>query len=965
MRTLKTITTMTIMLLLLFNTITIGETLNVSKPLVVKNSDKIDLNTNTYYNFLKSNNKVIQPVSKYSLKAAESSLENGEMINEFESKKNIALIRGEGSIEWNCSIKDSGLYDMMISYNSLLGLNSEYQFSLYIDDAIQYDIASRIILKKGWRDSRLSNDGEFLAKNGNDLKPAQEEIKMWQDVLIYDIDGYNDAPLKVLLTAGTHKIKLVFNKSDIAIEQFSFLNTQPELKKEAVINLWEKNGYKKITNEDDSDIYINAEHTYMKSDSSIMPVSDRSSAATQPNNPYNIKLNTIGGRNFGDNGQWISWKFNVKTAGIYRIDMRVRQDLVRGIDSARKIYIDDKIQYESFSEIRFPYDTNWYIKTIGDKDVCPVYLSKGDHVIKMQVTSPYSDIVNQINSFILDANNLYRKIIMITGHTPDQYNDYKLDIAVPDLMSSLKSYENILNDIHSKMLLAGFKKGGEIVLVEQFLTIIKSFIEKPETIPNRLDPYKSGISSCAALIDILTFQPLEIDSISLLPINSPRGKNELSFLESFIFAFKQYLATYSDDYNSFTDVTEKKALQVWVSSGRDQTQIIKNLVEDDFSSKKNIPVSVNLVQQALIQATLTGRGPDVAIFVSSIDTINLAIRNALVDISKYKDFEDSIKQYHPTSTDLYRYNGSCYAMPLVESFSMMFYRKDILNELGVEIPKTWEDFNKALITLQRKNLSVGIPSLIDSAGAGSGLSWQNAATGQNIFFETIMFQNNSNFYKNNWYTSGLDTVKSLQAFKQMTDYFIKYSLPTEYNFYTRFRSGEMPLAIQSYQVYNQLKIAAPEIRGLWGMAEIPGVKQTDGTINNTVAGVGTSVVMFKKTKNQEDGWEFMKWLTSADTQGKYGRQVEMILGAGARYEPANVEAFKSLPWTDEEKTNLMSQWDKMQMMQMTPVSYYINRNITNAFRKVVYQRQNYRETLNYYNKEIIREMNRKKQQFVN
>ena len=90
----------------------------------------------------------------------------------------------------------------------------------------------------------------------------------------------------------------------------------------------------------------------------------------------------------------------------------------------------------------------------------------------------------------------------------------------------------------------------------------------------------------------------------------------------------------------------------------------------------------------------------------------------------------------------------------------------------------------------------------------------------------------------------------------------------------------------------------------------------------------------------------------------------MVLGTGARYEPANVEAFETLPWTLEEKTNLMAQWDKMKMMQMSPVSYYINRNITNAFRKVVYQRQNSRETLNYYNKEIMREMSRKKRQFI-
>ena len=36
----------------------------------------------------------------------------------------------------------------------------------------------------------------------------------------------------------------------------------------------------------------------------------------------------------------------------------------------------------------------------------------------------------------------------------------------------------------------------------------------------------------------------------------------------------------------------------------------------------------------------------------------------------------------------FKYGDSLYALPETQNFQMMFYRKDILKELGIEIPKT-------------------------------------------------------------------------------------------------------------------------------------------------------------------------------------------------------------------------------------------------------------------------------------
>ena len=47
----------------------------------------------------------------------------------------------------------------------------------------------------------------------------------------------------------------------------------------------------------------------------------------------------------------------------------------------------------------------------------------------------------------------------------------------------------------------------------------------------------------------------------------------------------------------------------------------------------------------------------------------------------------------------------------------MFYRTDVLEELNLKVPDTWQELNEMLPTLQGKNLSVGIPSAFGSSAS--------------------------------------------------------------------------------------------------------------------------------------------------------------------------------------------------------------------------------------------------------
>ena len=84
---------------------------------------------------------------------------------------------------------------------------------------------------------------------------------------------------------------------------------------------------------------------------------------------------------------------------------------------------------------------------------------------------------------------------------------------------------------------------------------------------------------------------------------------------------------------------------------------------------------------------------------------------------------------------------------------------------------------------------------------------------------------------------------------------------------------------------------------------VPGTVQADGTVRHDVASSTSAVIMLKNVKDKEAAWEFMKWWTEKETQVRFGREMEALMGEAARYPTANVEALEELPWPVKDYQN--------------------------------------------------------------
>ena len=199
--------------------------------------------------------------------------------------------------------------------------------------------------------------------------------------------------------------------------------------------------------------------------------------------------------------------------------------------------------------------------------------------------------------------------------------------------------------------------------------------------------------------------------------------------------------------------------------------------------------------------------------------------------------------------------------------------------------------------------------------------------------------------------------------------FTLYDSPVTFDFANRFRTGEMPLAIQNYTVYNQLIAFAPEIKGLWEMVPIPGTEDENGNINNVSVGTTTYMMLMETSQNKDTAWEFMKWYMSPQVQSDYGMRMESLLGNCAKVNSANNEALSLMAWSSSEYRNLTEQLKNVDAIPQVPGGYYLDRVLTFAFNRTYNGSEEQTmgedpaEVLTQYVKEFNEELAQKRKEF--
>ncbi len=856
-----------------------------------------------------------------------------------------------GKITFEVTVEEDGYYTVGMEYKALDSGTQDLRFGLKVDGEYPYDYAKRFQLPRMWCDAEGENRVDGL---GNEFAAQQVPYDEYCFNTVVDETLENGYELYVCLTKGAHTVEITHNSGEFSVKRFVFGKT------EGIEN------YKKPQNTSEyykgESIVIEGEKAKIKTSNFLISKSDSSTIKVTPHSFKNNVVNYIGGGNWKTIGDTIVWETPVLNAGYYQLGFSYRQNTLIGSKVYRSLTIDGKTPFAEAEAIGFTYGENWQKNIFSDSEGNPymIYLSEGKHEIALSVVpGDIEQVRNLLTKAVAELGELYVDITMITGETVDVYRDYNLFKQIPNMEQRLMDINVSLNLAAEKLLkIMERNSGSNYSVIKNMVQIVEQMLKNKYEAHTYKNSYYSNYCSVSSVLQELRNMPLDLDKIVLFSPEDQEPFEKTNFLEQLFFSVTRFIATFAKDYNGISNSDEDNGITIWVNWGRDQAQVLSSLIDRSFVQESGISVNLQLVNASIVQGILSGNGPDCILQHTRSEPVNLAMRGALYDLSQFEDCDEVLKRFQEGAETPYRYKGGLYALPDTQTFFMMFYRKDILAEFGVQVPETWDEFNEAAKTLMRHNMSLYIPNTpaTDAAQINAGVGTVN-------IFPSLLLQNKLSLYSEDGKSTNLLSAEVMEVFSFWTDFYCKQKFPLSLDFYNRFRVGTAPLGISVYTLYTTLKIAAPEIEGLWGVTHIPGTENVDGTISHATSGGGTGCAILSTSKNPEKAWEFLKWWTRADTQLAYSNDIESVLGPVGRVALSNVEALKGLSWDGGMLEEILDSWAEVEEIPEYPGSYYVTRSIYQSFWNVVSAKQNTKDMLMKFGKEANDEIAYKWQQY--
>lgn len=814
----------------------------------------------------------------------------------------------------------------------------------------------------------------------NEIRPTTTDVPKWMTYYLKDSSGYYTTNFEFALQSGENKITLEGQNEPMSIKSITLYPIEQIATYEEYIAKYAGEPAGKDT------IKIEAELANVMSNKTIYPVEDRSCAINSPTDTTCSILNTIGGDKWATAGQWVEYRFKVSSSGMYDIVARFRQDVLDGMSTCRSLYLYSEglnegakgfyngAPFEEAMKLAYDYSAEWQVTplatgkedTNGDGKIdkkdeqksFQVYLEADVvYTVRMEVTlGKMGDVVRRVEDILNSINSDYLNIIKLTGISPDQYRDYGFSQVMPDVMVDMVIQSQNLYTLAEELTLIAGEKSANVATLEKVARLLKEMGTDDDEVAKNLSNLKSYIGTLGTFLSDAQTQPLQLDYIQIQPAGQEMPAATPNFFQTFLHEIKGFWQSFFRDYNSMgaLEETDETATEVWLATARDQSQVYRNLINNDFTPNTNIAIDLKLVAGGtLLPSILADSGPDVYLGLGQGDVINYAIRSALLNIEGFEDFEEfTSNNFNEAAMIVLGIEDAdeqmhYYGLPETQAFPMMFVRIDVLADLGLEVPKTWDDLMACIPTLQANNMQIGLPT----------------------DYKIFLYQQEGDLFADDGMRINLDSKVGLASFEKMCNLFTMYSFPYQYDAANRFRTGEMPILLGDYTgLYNQLKVFATEINGKWEFMPLPGEIRgynEDGKaiINNvSISGVAATV-MVKGCDKTDSSWEFMKWYTGANCQVGFSNEMVAIMGPSAKQPVSNKNALASLPWTTSELKQIQAQFNNLGSVPNYPGAYIIDRYTNFAFLSAYNDNANPSDALLAYINTINKEIERKRNEF--
>ena len=860
-------------------------------------------------------------------------------------------IKAGERLQFHVQVATKGLYQIHVEYLPLANNHQELEMELMVNQQFLYAEMRQITLPKFWRQTTTSFPTDRF---GNDFFASQEVKNNWHIAHLQDPLGLYTEGLYFELEAGTNHLEFLAKKATIQFRSITVTGTQ-------VIPDYETYHNKHSLELPRLHIEMEAELPTYKSDSTIQAGVSRDLLVT-PFEVSTLRLNVIQASTFQSPKQTLFYEIDVPESGNYALTLKLMQNQkVNGI-VYRTLRINGRIPFEEARNIAIPYANEWVNFTLGDGGKpYELYLEKGVNTISLSVSfEPYREMLLSLQHDLLWINQTALDIRKLTGNQLDKDRDWNLleflpgmDQALFEMSQRLTAHFLTLEEMNATKKLSEAQSQLRLAIRN-----LEFLAKNPNEIPKNIALLSASPASIAQtlgfVINDLGTAPLSMDKFYLhTEMDLPPANG--GFFAKLWISIQRFFLSFFDERYQLTAASDE--LDVWVNRPKLYVDLIQKLADEEFTKQTGIKVKISVLadEGKLILANSANRNPDVALGISSWLPFDLGIRGALTPITNFtakENFTDTLNLYPAQALIPFVYDEALYGLPDTQNVYLLFYRTDILSTLDINVPTTWEEVTEIMPVLRRFGMNFALPL--------------SSATSLKSYDSTLpfLFQYGSSVYRSDGFGANLNNASSIQALTMMTELYTIYSLEqTVSNFYNDFRLGKAPIGVGDFGMYIRLQNAAPDIKGLWSIAPIPGVKQEDNTIRRDAPGAQTANVVFKNTTKADESWQFLSWWSQTNTQVMFANYLLASLGKEYLWNSANLAAFSQSGYDEQDLQVMLEQWEHLHELPKIPGSYQVELEISNIWNSVVLNRANLRVRLNDALIRMDREIAKKMSEF--
>lgn len=861
-------------------------------------------------------------------------------------------VNPKGKIEYTVDVPKTGAYYIGLDYFIPKKEMSELILSVQINGEYQFYDSRNIVLESVWKDELP----EYIKDDfGNDLFPAPDRVYRWQSKQ-FNSTIYNFSyPYLFNLNEGKNTITLTSNEIEFILGDLT-ISGQAEL-----LNY---DGYKQTIPDEakvDAEPIVLEGEKYTEKTKSYIRGSKGNDHTQYPYDASKNLINSLSAGMWAMPNEGVSYKFNIEKTGVYYVTFKYWQGKKRDMPSFKQIQVDGEYLFDELRNYPFPYtkkgDQNETLNIDGDN--IPIYFEAGEHEISLTSTAqPVYETYENLLKVINRCNEIALEIKVITGNKADKNRDWEIDEYIPTLSEELIECANTVTAEYDKLIGMASKKNIAVISNLKVAAVrLVDFSNDLNSLVNNLDQFTQSSSSVTEYISLvlpeLLGQPLGVDQITISTDVNDVASAKKGFFYSLWENIKKFFLSFIVQSSDLGNIKEDD-LNVWVNRSVAHLDVMKEMATS-FEMEKGVKVNMSLMpdEQKLLLAVSSGNAPDAVIGMSNYRPFDFAMRGAMYDLREFDNFSESIQSYNPDMLIPFIVDDSCYALPETANFQVMFYRKDIMDTLGLEIPQTWDDVIEILPTLSRYGMDFN--TMIANVG------------GTKHFGATVPFiqQYEGKIYSDDGTKVELGDPNTVEAFKLMTDLYTKYSLPENVpNFYNNFKKGITPIGMGDINTYILLQNAAPEIAGQWGIAPSVGVMNDNGEINRYQASVASANGIMRDANDPQMAWDFITWYMSDDVQIDFANQLQLRYGPEYIWNTANINALsKSVAFAPDDKKIIMEQLDQTMEIPRNPAYFAVERELSNAWNSTVFDGVSPRTALDQAITRSNREITKKLKEF--